>query len=173
MKSYNAKLSSAGYIISAIFTCWEYQRLGIHYRDYATFRASFWIKLGFIFIEAALALGFGVAEDREYYNSAAVCEWVAALIWGLYVWSFTIHFSPALIAKHHATDPEAASTTREQNGHSNVQVMDENESLNGNVAPSRGGYGSMGNGFANGRAANAYLNESRNAPPIEPTESTL
>jgi hypothetical protein len=122
----------------------------------------------FIFVEAALALGFGVAEDREYYDSASVCEWVAALIWGFYVWSFTIHFSPAVIAKHHATDPEAAAATMDRNMHSSVQVTDENQNLNENVAPPLGGYGSIGNGFANGRVDNSYPNEPHNSPP--PTE---
>ncbi|KAG9575895.1 hypothetical protein KCU86_g24632, partial [Aureobasidium melanogenum] len=44
-----------GYIISAIFACAEYQRLGIHFRQYRILRASFWIKLFFILTEIALA----------------------------------------------------------------------------------------------------------------------
>ncbi|KAF7846061.1 hypothetical protein BT93_L5335 [Corymbia citriodora subsp. variegata] len=47
----------AGYIISAIFVCAEYQRLGIHFRQYRVLRASFWIKLAFIFVEIALVIG--------------------------------------------------------------------------------------------------------------------
>lgn len=47
----------AGYIVSAIFVCAEYQRLGIHFREYRILRASFWIKLAFIFVEIALAAG--------------------------------------------------------------------------------------------------------------------
>jgi len=50
-------LYSVGYIISAIFACAEYQRLGIHFRQYRILRASFWIKLTFIFVEIALAIG--------------------------------------------------------------------------------------------------------------------
>lgn len=50
-------LDSIGYIISAIFACAEYQRLGIHFRQYRVLRASFWIKLAFIFVEIALAIG--------------------------------------------------------------------------------------------------------------------
>src|SRR6202012_5695232 len=41
----------AGYVISAIFLCAEYQRLGIHYRQHRVLRLSFWIKLAFIFVE--------------------------------------------------------------------------------------------------------------------------
>ena len=37
-----------GYIVSAIFICWEYQRLGIHYRQHSILRISFWVKLAFI-----------------------------------------------------------------------------------------------------------------------------
>lgn len=41
----------AGYIISAIFICAEYQRLGIHFREHRVLRASFWLKLAFILVE--------------------------------------------------------------------------------------------------------------------------
>lgn len=46
-----------GYIVSAIFVCAEYQRLGIHHRQHKILRASFWVKLAFIFIEIILAIG--------------------------------------------------------------------------------------------------------------------
>ena len=48
----------AGYVISAIFLCAEYQRLGIHYRGHRILAISFWIKLAFILIEIALAIVF-------------------------------------------------------------------------------------------------------------------
>lgn len=51
------QIYSVGYIISAIFACAEYQRLGIHFRQYRILRASFWIKLFFILTEIALAIG--------------------------------------------------------------------------------------------------------------------
>lgn len=47
----------AGYIISAICICAEYQRLGIHFREHRVLRNSFWIKLAFILIELVLAIG--------------------------------------------------------------------------------------------------------------------
>merc|ERR1711939_1066168 len=50
----------AGYVISAIFLCWEYQRLGIKYREHRILRSSFWIKLTFILLEVVLAIAFGV-----------------------------------------------------------------------------------------------------------------
>ena len=46
-----------GYVFSAIFVCVEYWRLGIHYREHSILRISFWIKLGFIIVEVALAIG--------------------------------------------------------------------------------------------------------------------
>lgn len=48
---------SVGYVVSAIFICAEYQRLGIKYREHRVLRASFWIKLFFIFVEIILAVG--------------------------------------------------------------------------------------------------------------------
>jgi hypothetical protein len=46
----------AGYVISAIFICAEYQRLGVKYRRHPVLAASFWVKLAFILIEIALAI---------------------------------------------------------------------------------------------------------------------
>jgi len=46
-----------GYVVSAIFVCAEYQRLGIHFRQHRILRASFWLKLFFIIVEVALAIG--------------------------------------------------------------------------------------------------------------------
>ena len=82
-------LLSAGYIISAIFICAEYQRLGIHYREYRILRASFWIKLAFIFIEIGLVIGFAVTMFNKQYNIAGVLEWIISLVYIFYVWYVT------------------------------------------------------------------------------------
>lgn len=50
-------VNRAGYVVSAIFICIEYQRLGIKYRQHRILRMSFWVKLAFIIIEVALAIG--------------------------------------------------------------------------------------------------------------------
>lgn len=91
----------AGYIVSAIFVCWEYQRLGIHYRQHRILALSFWIKLFFIFIEVALAIAFGVTNDRNSYNASAVLEWTVAFIFTFYILSYAIDFLPAIQTKHH------------------------------------------------------------------------
>ncbi|KAK4561079.1 hypothetical protein LTR86_005034 [Recurvomyces mirabilis] len=90
----------AGYIISAIFICAEYQRLGIHFRQHRILRISFWIKLTFIFIELALAIAFGVLQYQQHYNKSAILEWIISLIYICYVWSFIIDFLPAVHTKH-------------------------------------------------------------------------
>lgn len=54
-----------GYVVSAIFICAEYQRLGIHYREYRILRASFWIKLAFIIVEVALAIGTSIISHHR------------------------------------------------------------------------------------------------------------
>jgi hypothetical protein len=87
--------SRAGYILSAVFICWEYQRLGIHHRQHRVLRISFWVKLTFIFVEAALAIAFGVLSKKSHWNEAAVVEWVIAFIYAFFVWSFAIDFLPA------------------------------------------------------------------------------
>ncbi|SMR57544.1 unnamed protein product [Zymoseptoria tritici ST99CH_3D1] len=91
-----------GYIVSAIFICAEYQRLGIHYRQYSILAASFWIKLAFIFIEVALVIAFGIMSNQSHWNRAAVLEWTISLVYIFYVWSFFIDFLPAVKTK----DPE-------------------------------------------------------------------
>ncbi|KAK2768845.1 hypothetical protein FQN54_000705 [Arachnomyces sp. PD_36] len=84
-----------GYLLSAVFVCAEYQRLGVHYREHRILRASFWIKLFFIIIEVALAIGFGVTSRNSQRNVAAVLEWVIALIFTFYVLSFIIDLLPS------------------------------------------------------------------------------
>jgi hypothetical protein len=44
-------------VLSAAFICAEYWRLGIHFREYRILRISYYMKLGFILVEVALAIG--------------------------------------------------------------------------------------------------------------------
>jgi hypothetical protein len=94
--------NSGGYVISAIFICAEYQRLGIHFREHRILRISFWIKLAFIFTEVALAVAFAVEQYRKRKNISAILEWTVSLIYIFYVWSFIIDFLPATRTKHHS-----------------------------------------------------------------------
>lgn len=86
-----------GYIVSAIFICAEYQRLGIHYREHRILRISFWIKLAFIFVEVGLGIGFAVTlrTGDHSRNTAGILEWVIALVYAFYVASFYLDFLPA------------------------------------------------------------------------------
>lgn len=83
-----------GYALSAVFICWEYQRLGQN-REHRILRVSFWIKLAFVITEVGLSAGFGVALRRNQ-NSGAVLEWVIAFIFTLYIFSFLIDLYPAV-----------------------------------------------------------------------------
>jgi len=101
-----------GYIVSAVFICWEYQRLGIHYREHRVLRMSFWVKLAFIFVELGLAVGFGVSNTRKHYNTAAILEWVVSLVFTFYVLSFFMDFIPAIRTKgaqSHETEEQMAA----------------------------------------------------------------
>jgi len=91
----------AGYVVSAVFICAEYQRLGIHFRQHRVLRLSFWIKLFFILIEVALAIAFGVLSHIKHYNAAAVLEWAIAFVFTFYVVSFFIDLLPAVRTKRH------------------------------------------------------------------------
>lgn len=72
--------TSIAYIISAIFICIEYLRIGIFYRrQHRILLISFFIKLSFIIIEIGLAIAFGVLDEsastRKQANAAAILEW--------------------------------------------------------------------------------------------------
>jgi len=153
-----------GYIISAIFICWEYQRLGIHYREHRILRISFWIKLTFIFVELGVAIAFGVLGDKEHYNGAAVCEWVVALIFTFYVWSFAIDFIPATKTGH------GRGTFKPQETELEAATDESMEERN------RSGYNGNGPASAsNGRAVNGvhYPNGAQNyrAEAVEPARN--
>jgi D-alanyl-lipoteichoic acid acyltransferase DltB (MBOAT superfamily) len=117
--------------------CAEYQRLGIHHREHRHLRISFWIKLAFIFIEVACAIAFGVLDDRDHYNSAAVMEWIVALIYTFYVWSFAIDFIPIITIKigykTRETEVEAATEMEQDSRNNGYPAGMQEEQVNGNA----------------------------------------
>jgi hypothetical protein len=91
----------AGYVISAIFLCAEYQRLGIHYRNHRILRISFWVKLIFILVELTFAIVFAVTNFKGVSNVAAVFEWIVAFTFTFYVLSFLLDLLPSVQTRHH------------------------------------------------------------------------
>lgn len=134
----------AGYVISAIFICIEYQRLGTKYRQHVVLRASFWIKLAFIIIELGLAIGFAATfSSNTHQDVGAILEWTIAFIFTLYVLSFLLDLAPAVGTKGGRTSDKTE-----------VEVeMEDEERLkeNGNSAAMMGGGGN--NGVASQAAA--------------------
>ena len=104
----------AGYVISAIFICAEYQRLGVHFRQHRILRLSFWAKLVFILVEIALAIVFAVTTFKKDKNVGAVVEWVIALIFTGFVASFFIDLVP-VVRRSQATTSEGILRDMEQN----------------------------------------------------------
>lgn len=138
-----------GYIVSAIFICIEYQRLGIHFREHSVLRYSFWIKLSFILIEVALAIAFGVTQKKDQYNAAAVIEWVIAFIFFFYVLSFFIDFMPAVRTKNgqsRATEMDMADAEAANVHHGGGRHY-RNGGMNGHL---NGNGHHVGNGYPNG-----------------------
>ncbi|MCJ1247496.1 hypothetical protein MMC30_004710 [Trapelia coarctata] len=88
-------LFMGGYILSAIFVCAEYQRLGIHFRNKRMLRISFWVKLTFIIVEVILAIAFIACNFTGRTQPAAVLEWVVALVFTFWVLSFVVDLVPA------------------------------------------------------------------------------
>ncbi|KAF2740359.1 hypothetical protein EJ04DRAFT_197094 [Polyplosphaeria fusca] len=116
LHNYFLALFIGGYIVSAIFICWEYQRLGIHFRQHAVLRISFWIKLFFILFELALCVAFGVSSNQRKWNVAAVLEWVISFVYFFYVLSFFIDFLPALRTKNHRSGATQMDMARMEAG---------------------------------------------------------
>ncbi|PGH14846.1 hypothetical protein AJ80_05772 [Polytolypa hystricis UAMH7299] len=94
-----------GYLLSAVFVCAEYGRLGIYYRDHRILAASFWVKLIFIIVEFSLAVAFA-ASGRRHRNAAAVLEWVVAFIFTFYIFSFIIDLLPSVRTRNHIPQGE-------------------------------------------------------------------
>ena len=101
LHDYFLLLFIGGYIISAIFMCVEYQRLGIHYRNHRILATSFWIKLAFIIVEIVLAIVFAACSYTSKSNIAGVFEWIVAFIYTFWVLSFLLDLLPSVRTKKH------------------------------------------------------------------------
>jgi len=164
-----------GYVISAIFICWEYQRLGIHFREHSILRYSFWVKLAFILIEVALAIAFGATQKAHQYNAAAVLEWAIAFIFFFYVLSFFMDFMPAVRTKNHQSretvmnvaDQETAER-HAMRGHGDA-AHDQQYFRGGSTTPLNA-YGATEHEYANGNGfIHGGLAEEAHVKPYAPT----
>jgi len=90
-----------GYVISAVFILVEYARLGTHNRAFQIIKVSWWMKLTFVIVEVILAIAFGALNKYKHWNTAAIVEWVIALVYTLWVASFIVDFLPAARVHHH------------------------------------------------------------------------
>ncbi|QIW97135.1 hypothetical protein AMS68_002653 [Peltaster fructicola] len=133
----------AGYIISAIFICAEYQRLGVHWRQHRILAASFWIKLGFIIVEIAMAIAFGVEDKYGNYNTAGVLEWTISLIFIFYMLSFIIDFLPATRTRH-MEDRFGLPHMRGDDDEKAMQTQASGNMMGGPVYSNGGHYGENG-----------------------------
>lgn len=144
-----------GFILSAVFLCAEYQRLGIHYREHRILRISFWVKLAFILIEFALAVVFVSTTFTHNRNVAAVFEWIVALVFTFYILSFLLDLLPSVRSRNHqpqgwrnTADAEKANGTHAPLGADSQGPNSHND--DGNTLPSNGAY--RGTTMTNGSA---------------------
>ncbi|RMZ92682.1 hypothetical protein DV736_g110, partial [Chaetothyriales sp. CBS 134916] len=105
-----------GYVVSAILVCIEYQRLGIHYREFWVLRLSFWTKLAFIIVEVILAIVFASTLSNSGDSStrqdvSAGVEWTIAFIFTLYALSYVVDLLPAIQSKNHTPQGFSKNTT--------------------------------------------------------------
>lgn len=98
----------AGYLISALLICAEYLRMGIFYRSqHRILITSFIIKAGFVVVEVALAIAFGVCGRKPHTrNAGAILEWVIAFVFTGYVLSFVIDLLPSVRTRRHVPQGE-------------------------------------------------------------------
>lgn len=132
-----------GYLLSAVFICWEYQRLGIsasslgtpiqcnpnpransepENRAYRILRISFWIKLAFVLTELALAVTFLATTTTDHRSVAAYFEWIISFIFTAYVWSFAIDLWPAIKTKSYSKRFSKANSPREMEENSDESL---------------------------------------------------
>jgi hypothetical protein len=131
-----------GYLLSAVFICWEYQRLGIsaapsleshanpalcansekENRAYRVLRISFWIKLAFVLTELALAVTFLATTTTHHRTVAAYFEWIISFIFTAYVWSFAIDLWPAIKTKSYSKRFSKANSPREMEENSDESL---------------------------------------------------
>ena len=136
----------AGYVLSAIFVCAEYQRLGRQHRQHRVLRVSFWIKLIFIVVEIALAIVFGVSQEKGNRNLAAVVEWVIALIFTFWVLSFLIDLLPA-VKSSRSKDQSAGM---EMGGPEGMRVVGDEENTASGYRGATGHFDGNSDRLANG-----------------------
>jgi len=106
----------AGYILSAVFLCAEYQRLGIHYRNHRILRVSFWVKLAFILVEFVFAVIFAATTFTDHKDVGAVFEWIIAFVFTFYIISFVLDLLPSVRTKHHMPQGEKEALKNLENG---------------------------------------------------------
>jgi len=155
-----------GYIISAIFICWEYQRLGIHYREHSILRNSFWVKLAFILFEICLCIAFGVCSKQHVWNVAAGLEWTIAFVYCLYVLSFFIDFLPTLRKNSSTGSYQTEMQVAEEGGMRGGMgdgAAESGQYFRGNAAPLNGHANGQTNGYVS-HTANGYPKPAEPAP---------
>ena len=106
----------AGYVISAIFICAEYQRLGVHFRQHRILRLSFWLKLVVIIVEVILAIVFAVTTFNGRQNVGAIFEWIIAFVFTFYVLTFFVDLLPAARSTQERSNAELMRLKGSENG---------------------------------------------------------
>lgn len=82
------------------------------YREYPVLRTSYILKLSFIIIEAALCIAFGACSRTKQHDAAAIIEWIIAVVFSFYIFSFTVDLWPAV----HTKEVVVAQGTRTRRG---------------------------------------------------------
>ncbi|OIW30246.1 hypothetical protein CONLIGDRAFT_360191 [Coniochaeta ligniaria NRRL 30616] len=152
----------AGYVLSAIFICAEYQRLGTHYSSHKVLRISFWIKLIFIIVEVILAIAFAACNFKKASNAAAVLEWAVAFIFSFYVFSFYVDLFPAVRTRHTGAGFKSRDPAVRREADRQMEEAGSDRHLNGPMDHHADGYTTGGgNGYGNGHT-NGYSNGPHN-----------
>jgi len=153
----------AGYVISAIFLCAEYQRLGIHYRNHRILRISFWAKLTFILVEVAFAIVFASTKWSHKRNVAAVFEWIIALVFTGYILSFLLDLLPSVKTHHHIPQGYKEGP-RIEKGHEHEFAQNLTNDSAGPTDNVTGGYRGTAAYDGNGRPTNGVDTVKKPAP---------
>ena len=136
----------AGYVISAIFICAEYQRLGVHFRQHRILRLSFWLKLVFIIVEVIFAVIFAATTFESHQNVAAIFEWIIAFVFTFYVLTFFVDLLPAARSTQEHSNAETMHLKDAENWGAMMQNSGYTNGATANVLNGAAGYNGVGTG---------------------------
>lgn len=99
-------------VLSAIATFLEYFWIRKDYPDMRSLRTSYIVKIIVIGVAFCCAIAFGVCIGTSHENPAGVLEWVTALMFDFYLWTFVYDHFPGASNRRRKQQTEGSDGAR-------------------------------------------------------------